>query len=60
MAFIGILLMTLGTAIIVLLGIQGLTIQETIAQLGTIFGVPGGGSSFSQPGQEYGGPSNQT
>jgi len=45
MAFIGILLMVTGLAAIVLLGIQGLTIGQTIAELGLVFGIKQAGPS---------------
>ena len=54
MAFIGILLMVLGLAMVVLLGIQGLTIDQTITQLGAIFGIQSRGPSEPE------GPRNRT
>ena len=53
MAFIGILLIVLGLAMVVLLGIQGLTIDQTITQLGAIFGIQSGSN---RPGGNSGGP----
>lgn len=52
MAFLGILLIVLGTAIIFLLGIQGLTLQQAASQVAQVFGIagPSGPSEPEGPG----------